>query len=201
MLKKIALAVSYLFHPLLIPTAGFFILLNAGFYFSMLPWEARRFILLVVFFSTAVLPVVSLAVLAFNPRFDFSFEKSTDRVVIQLATAVFYYLGYFLLGKMPVSPFFKVFLISGALLIVLLSIISLKWSISLHLSALGAILGAILALSFRMGLNPVWWIICIILAAGLVGTSKMLLAKQTMLQLIAGFILGLAVFYLIVYFI
>jgi hypothetical protein len=201
MLKNISKAVSYFFHPIIIPSAGFLILLNAGFYFTMLSPEARRFILLVVFFSTAVLPLISLAVLAFNPKFDLRFEKPTDRVIVQLGAAVFYYLGYFLLDKMHVSPFFKVFLISGSLLIVFLSIISLKWRISIHLSALGALLGAILALSFRLGVNPSGWISAIILVSGIVASARMLLGKSNLSQLVTGFALGMGVFYLIVYFI
>jgi membrane-associated phospholipid phosphatase len=86
-------------------------------------------------------------------------------------------------------------------LIILSSIISLKWKISIHLAGLGGILGAIMALSFRFGLNPVLWIIGIILISGLVGTSRMLLGKHNLSQIIAGFFLGLAVFYPIVYFI
>ncbi len=200
-MMRLARAVTFLFHPLIVPTAGFFIFLNAGFYFSMVPMEVKRFILLVVFFSTALLPLVSLTVLGFSSRFDFSFEKTTDRVVMLLATAVFYYLGYFLLGKLQITPFFRVFMVSGALLIVLLSLISMKWKISLHLSALGATLGAIMALSFRLGTNPAGWIICLIFASGLVGTALLFIGKQTLIQQIAGFLLGLILFYLIFYFI
>jgi len=201
MLKIIARSVTILLHPLLIPTFGFLVLLNAGFYFSMVPPEVKKYILIVVFFATAVLPLVSVVVMSFNPKFDLTLEKVTDRVVIQLIAAVFYYIGYFLMGRLNIFPVFKVFLISGALLIVILSIISLRWKISPHLAGWGALLGALLALSFRLGINPEWWIAAVILAAGFSGTSVMLLGKHTFLQMSAGFGLGFTVLYLIVSFI
>ena len=94
MATKLAKIISVIFHPVLIPTLGLFLLLNSGFYFSILNWEAKRFVLLVVFFSTAILPMISVAILALNPKFDLSMEKSRDRIIPLLSASIFYYMGF-----------------------------------------------------------------------------------------------------------
>ena len=199
--EKISKFISVIFHPVLIPTLGFFLLFNSGFYFSMLSWEAERFVLLVVLFSTGILPVLSVAILALNPKFDLSMENSRDRIIPLMSSSVFYYLGYVLLGRMKAFPVFKLFLVASVLVIIVMLIISFKWKISNHMAAVGGITGTIFALSFRNGVNPILTILIVILISGLVGTARLVLKKHDLKQLIAGYILGFSVLYLVIYFI
>ena len=199
--EKISKLISIIFHPVLIPTLGFFLLFNSGFYFSMLTWEAERFVLLVVLFSTGILPILSVAILALNPKFDLSMENSRDRIVPLLSSSVFYYLGYELLGRMKAFPVFKLFLVASVLVIIALLLISFKWKISNHMAAVGGVTGTIFAISFRSGVNPTFAILTVILISGLVGTARLVLKKHDIKQLTAGYILGFSVLYLVIYFI
>lgn len=201
MASKLAKIISVVFHPVLIPTLGFLLLFNSGFYFSMLTWEAKRYILLVVLFSTGILPILSVAILALNPKFSISMEHSQDRIIPLLSSSVFYYLGFILLGKMKAFPVLKLFLIASILVIVILLIISIKWKISNHMAAIGGMTGTLFALSFRSGVNPLYAILAVILISGLVGSARLILNKHTLKQIIAGYTLGFSVLYLIIYFI
>ena len=198
---KLAKVVSILFHPVLIPTLGILLLLNSSFYFSMLSWEAKRFILLVVFFTSCILPMLMVSLLALNTKFDINMPKSTDRVLPLLAAAVFYYLGFVLLGRISVFPVLKMYMLASVLVIVALLIISLKWKISNHMAALGGLAGTFFALSFRYGLNPVYSLLGIILVSGIVGTARLALERHNIWQIIAGYSLGFCVLYLVVYFV
>ncbi|MFV0265811.1 MAG: hypothetical protein ACK5HT_01620 [Draconibacterium sp.] len=198
---KLAKVVSILFHPVLIPTLGILLLLNSSFYFSMLSWEAKRFILLVVFFTSCILPMLMVSLLALNTKFDINMPKSTDRVLPLLAAAVFYYLGFVLLGRISVFPVLKMYMLASVLVIVALLIISLKWKISNHMAALGGLAGMFFALSFRYGLNPVYSLLGIILVSGIVGTARLALDRHNIWQIIAGYSLGFCVLYLVVYFV
>ncbi|MCE4563694.1 PAP2 family protein [Maribellus sp. CM-23] len=198
---KLAKVVSILFHPVLIPTLGILLLLNSSFYFSMLSWEAKRFILLVVFFTSCILPMLMVSLLALNTKFDINMPKSTDRVLPLLAAAVFYYLGFVLLGRISVFPVLKMYMLASVLVIVALLIISLKWKISNHMAALGGLAGTFFALSFRYGLNPVHSLLLIILVSGIVGTARLALERHNIWQIIAGYSLGFCVLYLVVYFV
>ena len=201
MSERISKFISIIFHPVLIPTLGFFLLFNSGFYFSMLTWEAKRFVLLVVFFSTGILPILSVAILALNSKFDISMENSRDRIIPLMSSSIFYYLGYVLLGRMKAFPVFKIFLVASVLVIIALLLISFKWKISNHMAAVGGVTGTIFALSFRSGINPIFTILTVILISGLVGTARMVLKKHDLKQLTAGYILGFFVLYLVIYFV
>ena len=199
--ERFAKVISIVFHPVLVPTLGVLLMLNSGFYFSMLSWEAKRYILLVVFFTTSILPMLAVSIKAINPRFDINMSKSTDRVFPQLAASIFYYIGFVLLGKVNLFPVFKLFMLASVLVIVALLLISFKWKISNHMAAIGAVAGLFFALSFRKGLNPVYSLLIIILVSGLIGTARLVLKKHSILEIIAGYALGFIVLYLVVYFV
>ena len=199
--EKFAKIISIIFHPVLVPTLGLFLIFNAGFYFSMLSWDAKRFILLVVFFTTGILPLLTVAVLALNPKFDISLGDSRDRVIPLLFSSVYYYLGYILMNKMSTFPVFKIFLIASVLVIIVLLVISFKWKISNHMAAVGGLTGTLFALSFKTGMNPLWAIILAIFISGLVGTARLVLNKHDIWQIIAGYFLGFSILYLVIYFV
>jgi membrane-associated phospholipid phosphatase len=196
--QALAQVISVLFNPLIIPTLGFILLMNSGFYFSMLSFDAKNFLLLIVFMSTCLLPALSLGLLSFNPRFNSKMTGSTDRVVPLLFSAVYYYLGYYYLGKLPVYPIYRIFMLSGILVIILLMLVSMKWKISNHMAGIGGLIGAILALSFRLGINSSLLLAALIATAGVLGTSRLVLGKHAPLQVYAGFFVGFAVNYLVI---
>jgi membrane-associated phospholipid phosphatase len=198
--EKLAKTISTIFHPILMPTLGFLLLFFSGFYNTMLTTEAKRFILLVIFFSTATLPMLAIAVLAFNPKFDFLMPKSSDSVIPLLFTSVFYYVGFILLGRIHFLPVFKLFMIASVLVIIVLLLVSFKWKISIHMAAIGAVTATFFALSFRAGVNPMSAIIVLVLASGLIGTARLVLNKNNLLQIAAGYILGFLILYPVIYF-
>lgn len=201
MQKTIAKIISTVFHPFLIPTIGYLVLLNSDFYLSMISWEAKRFILLVVFFSTAILPLLSVAILALSPKFDISMPTTRDRIIPLLSTAIYYYLGFMLLNRIRIFSTFKLFLIASVIVIVIVLLINFKWQISTHMAAIGGMTATILALAFRSGTNPVAIIVLAILISGLVGTSRLILQKHTTSQIVVGYFVGFTVLYSVVYFI
>jgi membrane-associated phospholipid phosphatase len=198
--EKLAKIVSALFHPVLLPTLGFLLMFSSGFYDSMLTIEAKQFIVLVIFFSTATLPMLAIAILALNSKFDFLMPDSRDRIIPLLFASVFYYIGFILLSRIHFIPMFKLFMIASVLLIVALLLISFKWNISIHSAATGAVTATLLALSFRTGMNPVIAIIIVVIVSGLVGTARLLLNKNNLLQVAAGYLLGLIILYPVIYF-
>jgi membrane-associated phospholipid phosphatase len=59
------------------------------------------------------------------------------------------------------------------------------------------LVGGILALSFRLQENPVFVLSLLILAAGLVATSRLILGKHTQSQVYAGFLVGFLILTLV----
>jgi len=200
-LNVTARLVSVVFHPLLIPTLGFLLLFNSGFYFSILPWNVKTYMLLVIFLSTCVLPAISILILSINPKFDLNMEKNTDRALSLIITSISYYLGYLLLKRLPVFPVYNVLLVGAVLVQLALLPISIRWKISMHTAAIGGLIGGILGLSFRIQENPIQLLSVLILIAGLVGTSRLILQKHTESQVYAGFLTGFLILALVITFI
>lgn len=197
---KLAKFISIIFHPILVPALGFLLLLTSGFYDSMLTTDAKRFILIVIFFSTATLPMLAVAILALNSKFDILMPNNRDRIIPLFFASVFYYIGFVLLSKIHFIPMFKLYMIASVLLIVALLLISFKWNISIHMAAIGAVTATFFALSFRGGVNPVNAIVIVIIVSGLVGTARLVLNKNNLLQVAAGYILGIIILYPVIYF-
>lgn len=200
-LATVARFTSVVFHPLLIPTLGFLLLFNSGFYFSILPWSVKKYMLLIVFLSTCVLPAISIFILSLNPKFDLRMEKNTDRVLVMIFSAISYFLGYQMLRRLPVFPIYSVFMVGAVLVQIALLPISMRWKVSAHAAAIGGLVGGILGLSFRLHENPVFILSLLILSAGLVATSRLILEKHTQSQVYAGFLVGFLILVLVITFI
>lgn len=200
-LQASARFISAIFHPLLIPTIGFLFLFNSGFYFSILPWALKKYMLLVVFITTCFLPALSIFILSINSKFDINMEKNTDRTLALIISAISYYIGYLFLKRLPSFPIYNILLIGSVLVHVILLPISMRWKISIHSAAIGGLIGGVLALAFRLQENPAIILSTLILIAGLVGTARLVLSKHTNAQIYAGFSIGFLTLFLIVTFI
>lgn len=128
-------------------------------------------------------------------------EKNTDRVLPLILSSLFYYLGYLILQRLPVFPIYNLFMIASILIQIALLVISLKWKISAHSAAIGGLLGVFFGLSFRLHENPILILILLILAAGMIGSARLILGKHTRAQIYAGFLLGFLVMNGIIYYI
>jgi hypothetical protein len=199
MMKRLANGINWVFSPLLVPTYITFLLLYSGFHFSMFSWPAKRFLLIVIFISTALMPAITILISEFGKRIGLSDRKPSDSRIALLFVALYYYLGFYLLSKIPLYAIFKILLLAGAILIVALMLVSLWMEISRHTAALGAAFGIILALSLRIGLNPVQMLSAIIFVSGITGMAVMIRNDNTLWGTLAGFPIGFTVFFLIFY--
>jgi hypothetical protein len=199
MKRKIATGINWIFSPLLIPTYITLLLLYSGFHFSMFSWPAKRFLLIVIFISTAVMPSITLLISEFGKRIGLSDRKPLDSRIALLFIALYYYLGFYLLNKIPLYAIFKILLLAGAILIVVLMMVSLWIEISRHTAAMGAAFGMMLALSLRIGLNPVQMLSAIVFVSGITGMAAMIRNDNNLWGTLAGFPLGFTVFFLIFY--
>jgi len=77
-MKLFSKILSFLFHPMLMPTLGIFFILNSGNHHAFLPFEIKRLVYIIVFTSTCLLPV-SLLPLFLQIKLIKSFEMETAR--------------------------------------------------------------------------------------------------------------------------
>ena len=102
-----------------------------------------------------------------------------------------YFTCYYLLSLNHASHFIGSIVVASLLIQVVCAIINLWWKISTHSAAIGGVTGALIAFAAIFNFNPVWWICLLLLLAGMVGTSRIILRQHTLEQVVAGYLIGI----------
>ncbi|WP_288948628.1 phosphatase PAP2 family protein [Xylanibacter rarus] len=187
-----AKVLSVLFTPFYLPILGLLILFIFS-YLSLLPLTYKLFLLLMFYLFTVFLPT---ALIRFYRRYQgwtLIELGSRERRAIPYVISIFsYLLCYYIMAATHVPHFMGSILIAALVIQVACAIINLFIKISTHTAAIGGVTGALLAFSVIFSFNPVWWLCIVLLLAGMVGTSRMILRQHSLRQVVLGFLAGVA---------
>lgn len=187
-----AKVLSVLFTPFYLPILGLLILFIFS-YLSLLPLTYKLFLLLMFYLFTVFL---STALIRFYRRYQgwtLIELGSRERRAIPYVISIFsYLLCYYIMAATHVPHFMGSILIAALVIQVACAIINLFIKISTHTAAIGGVTGALLAFSVIFSFNPVWWLCIVLLLAGMVGTSRMILRQHSLRQVVLGYLAGVA---------
>ncbi len=191
MQKIIAKFISIVFNPLLMPTLGVLILLNSPTYFSLLPGDAKKIIMLTIIISTFLLPISFLPLFIYqNIIQTISMKNRKERIVPFAVIFIMYAISYYLLRNMGVPATINNVILGGASTILFLTLLTLRWKISAHMAGIGALTGVLCIFSFFLKANFLPYIMLSILIAGFIGTSRIILKAHTPSEIYTGYGLG-----------
>ncbi|MDP2235765.1 MAG: hypothetical protein Q8J88_04955 [Bacteroidales bacterium] len=192
--------ISVIFHPLLIPTWAFLIVMAQGnLYFFQIPAHAKWLVAAMVFtISGAVPAMIILLMYRLKMISALSIPIKEERAAPIIITALFFYLTYYLLKQLQIAPIFGFYMLGATTLAILSLFINLWWKISLHLTAMGGLVGAFVGLSLLVHENYLTTVISAVLLAGIVAYSRLKLSAHNPLQVYAGFITGFGLMYFLV---
>ena len=201
-MKIAAKIISSIFHPLLMPVIGVLIIFNVDSYVSYsIPSDLKKAVLLLISVSTFITPLlISLLLLQRKVIKSLDMDTTKERIIPYAFTIIFYVFTLFMLKRAPLPPIIFYFIIGATLSVVLAFVINIKWKISAHMIGIGGLIGALIAISFKMEVYVTQYIIMALIVAGFVGTSRLILNAHTQAQLYAGFLLGLMCQVLVIYF-
>ncbi len=201
LIKSFFRVISFLFHPLLMPTIGIFIVFNSGTYLQLMPNEQKNFLYTITFLGTFMLPILFISFLYFYKKIS-SFELDTikERNIPLLITSAFFFLTFYLVRDLPIAYLFKIFLLSSFVSVMLTMIITSRWKISAHLVGIGGVSALIIGISFRFNLDTQILLFISIIIAGVVGSARLYLKKHNILQVGLGYILGFVATTIILYY-
>jgi hypothetical protein len=190
--KRIAQLISVVFYPLFVPTYAFAILLTMPAYFSaLMPSQAKWLVLGLVFFTTCVLPTLFIIIMIKSGIVSTTYlSKREDRTMPYIVSIIFFYLTFYVLKRLQISPVYYYFIIGATLLNILVMGINFFWKISSHMASIGALAGMMLGLSYFLGTFYFGLIALSILMAGITGFARLKLQAHTPAQIYTGFILG-----------
>ena len=192
---KLARMISYVFHPLLIPTYVLLMLLNLDIFLSFaLPWSYKVALTGVVVLTTVLFPLFLTWMLVRLGTISTIFMTTKEeRTYPALAISVFYYLTYFLLRGIHISSIFSYYMLGATLLAIISLMVNFYTKISLHMVAAGSFTGLFLGLALKFGLNLNTEIIAGILLAGIIGFARLKSDSHQPAEIYSGFGVGVVV--------
>jgi hypothetical protein len=190
----LAKTISVVFHPLLIPLYGILIILSAPTLFDFIPFEIKKLLLLIVLINNVLLPFSLMAYLRYRKLItSVVIDNREERVLPLIMTTFFYFVTVYIFIKYRIPVFIKMFVLTAAIISLVVMIINLWFMISIHAAGAGALLAMVLVLSFRMQTPLTWFLVPVVLISGAVLSSRLLLNSHKPGEAWYGFFLGFVV--------
>jgi hypothetical protein len=156
--------------------------------------DAKWRISIIVFVFSFVFPAVNIYIMYRLKRIpNILLSDKRDRTFPYLMSSLFYFGLFYLLLDINIWPSVKLFIVGGGITILLTAIINLKFKISAHMIGIGGLLGVIISISHLIKFDMTVFYMLLILIAGIIGVSRLILKEHKPYQLYLGFLLGLAV--------
>lgn len=182
--------ISVIFHPLLMISYGIIMALLYT-YLVIYPVNLKLIMLGGAFVCTAVIPALFILLLKFSGSVsDLELTNRRERA-LPFLVMIFSVLVFIVFIRRMQVPFWLIALLIGTAVSLLLSMcVNFYWKISVHGLGIGGLIGAVMGIARIHMINAPWAFIGLILAAGLVATSRIILKKHTPMQVYAGISLG-----------
>jgi membrane-associated phospholipid phosphatase len=131
---------------------------------------------------------------------DLSLKIRRERIFPYLITLISYSAMIVYYSRMGMPTWFLMIMAASVTIMVIAILITLTWKISAHMFGVGGLIGGAMAVSYFVEhSNPYYMFMGLFIIAGLVGTSRLILRRHTLYQVIAGFLLGFLVSFLFVW--
>lgn len=191
-MKYIAHLISTIFQPLLMPTYGvllLFVYTYFGIYYLNQFWVI---ITPVVLFSFVIPSILIFMLYRLGIISDLSLKVRRERIYPYMITLLSYSVMIWFYYRMNMPVWFFMIMVSSVAIMIVAIFITFKWKISAHMFGIGGLIGGALSVSFFVEhSNPYFMFMGLFIIAGLIGTSRLILKRHTLAQVIAGFLLGL----------
>ena len=183
--------VSLVFTPFYLPILGLVALFTLS-YLRQMPWPYKFQVLIMVYLFTVLLPTVLIHLYRRYQGWTLIQLGNKERRMVPYVISILcyfacvYWMDYFHI------PHFMSNIVTAALFIqIVCALINVWWKISAHMAAIGGVAGALFVFAELFGFNPVWWHCLVFVVAGILGTCRMILRQHTLLQVVAGFLVGI----------
>lgn len=190
-MKYFASVVSYVLHPFLMPLYILFFLFNGDSLFSYIPSSVKWYCYGVTLFMLLLMPLLSLPLFRHLRLVkNYGLEDKQERVYPILASVVFAFIGFWLLGRVAYTNIVQQLFLVLIILLSAFSVITLRWKMSMHMTAIGGVCGFLLILGFRYAGDVRFFFMLMLMLSGILASCRLYLNRHTPLQVYAGFLFG-----------
>lgn len=191
--RRIILAariMSLVFTPFYLPMVGLMALFLFS-YLSLMPWAYQVRVLTLVYVFTILLPTVLIHLYRRYQGWTLIELGLKERRIVPYVISILCYFFCIYLMDLLHIPHFMGTILSVALFIqIVCALINVWWKISTHTAAIGGVAGSLFVFGELFDFNPVWWLCLVLVLAGILGSSRMILRQHTLAQVVAGFSVG-----------
>lgn len=199
-MKSNAHIISTIFQPLLMPIYGVALLFIYTYFRVMYIQQFWYIFMPVVLFSFVVPAILIFMLYKFGIISDLSLKIRKERFFPYLIALLSYSIMIFFYYKMGMPRWFLMQMSASVAIMVIAIVITIWWKISAHMFGIGGLIGGAMAVSYFVErANPYFMFMGLFLIAGLIGTSRLILRRHTLWQVIAGFCLGFIVSFVFVW--
>jgi len=197
--RKLALFVSIVFQPLVIPSLVFALVLFAVPEASSVHHSAKQSIFYLVALSTLAIPMVTIIGLRLAGTLPSLHMADIKQRAIPFTITSFYYLitVYFLRQKTGLDPILWEVLALITVAIIGLTLITFFWKMSAHMTGLGGLLAAVVVLGVKFpNFQVLYPLLGSLLLTGIVATCRLYLDAHKPVEIYVGLIFGFLLCYL-----
>jgi hypothetical protein len=194
LLDTLAKIISVIFHPLFMPVYGLAIIFSAPTFFGYLPVTVKRLFFLVLAINNIILPLSLLPFFRYrNIISSWSIEERRERIIPLIITTILYAATSYIIFRFPVPFFLKSLFMATFFVSLSITMINFWWKISIHSAAAGALTSIVIILALKMKCDVEWYLIWVIITAGMVLSSRLRLNSHNPQQVWFGYLTGFLV--------
>jgi hypothetical protein len=177
-------------------------MLNSGSYISLLDPAAKRAILFVMALGTFIFPLMMLPVFFYrNLVYSQKGHMTEERWIPRLVILILYIITCIYFFRLPLHRMIQGYVLSVTIALSLIVLLNVWLKISAHAAGPGGLVGLIIALIMIFELPLEGFLLLAILAAGVVGSAKLITGEHRPFEVYTGFLIGFlsVLFTLLVY--
>ncbi len=183
---------SMVFTPFYLPILGLIVLFFLT-YLSQYPPSYKFFVLAVVYFFTILLPTFLIHIYRRYQGWTLLELGTKERRIVPYVVSILcYFTCLYIMEQMHIPYFIRSIVVCALVIQIVCALINVWWKISTHTAAIGGVAGALFIFSEVFRFNPMWWFCLVLIIAGMLGTSRMILRQHSLLQVVVGFVIGFA---------
>ncbi len=181
---------SYVFHPFWMPTYAVLLLLLVCF--NGLPAIFITWTAVGTFVLTGLIPLLISILYVRNASDSLEMTDRNSRIAPYIYTSICYaFWCYFLSNGLSMPTFVMAPAIGATISLMLITIITIWWKISAHMTCMGGVIGSILGVCYNLNILSVSAFITIFFIAVWLAWSRTYMKAHTPEELACGFLLGI----------
>lgn len=189
-IRILARILSYILHPLLLPTWMLLLLLYTNPYsFAGMPIQM---LIAMVFINSFMFPAITILLmkkLGFIESLEMPDTK--QRIIPMIATIVFYIWAYMAVKKTNFPFMMGVFMMGAVASLLLAFFINVFHKISLHMVGISGVLTSVMLLLLFSQTDVSYLLLLVVVLTGAVASARMYLGAHTLHEVYSGFLVGM----------